>query len=713
LRLLLNDRSQDVRLTAFQALLRLEPAEAEARALDLLDDSDWRIRRAAIESLAPSNAPWLVEELLPLARDRDEDVRRAALLALAKFDDARVFSELVSSLHDIDEGVRELAQQVLDGQQGPVPSQDRLQAKYGSDLQKALAQCVEQVNLWASRVGQELLGRPVEVFNYRQGLGRTRYRRRGPAQIEVSDAPLTSGHPHGDEIMRGLALHEIGHHLCDFGARGHNAICGIARSEGLDHWFNVLCDERLERVLRSRRRLWGRYFDRLASYAFAQPSHVLHLQHYARLFGKSVEETRTAIQLGQLPGKLLPAGRRGAAERVSLQPRETLAIPGAVPASVAFLACFRCGFDPQRCADPTVAQAIALVPGNLKDLEHREVLEVARALGKLLGTSSRTQQDLDAFRRWVRVHCQALGSWARALQRMSATGQIPISTRPEAPGIREASPVVFQPHQKSATPAAGKVLNLGAGTDFPAMQREVTLPFNPVAHQQLLAKVRPHVRRLRSYLERLGSLDVDVPASRRGRRLDLARVAPALLRSELNVLIHTQPAPRPNAYLGILIDRSGSMEGAKMELAKTFGALLAESARGLPGLAGEVNAFDGDTFFRLGDFRQTAVASLTADDGNNDSGALAKAAELALASRKRHKAIVMISDGLPAECTFESLKTLVTKLGREHRIVCVQVAVDSLEQVAFPNYVDLSRYSLQEAVARFVKLLMDLTKAWR
>ncbi|NOX56456.1 MAG: hypothetical protein GXP27_18830, partial [Planctomycetes bacterium] len=115
----------------------------------------------------------------------------------------------------------------------------------------------------------------------------------------------------------------------------------------------------------------------------------------------------------------------------------------------------------------------------------------------------------------------------------------------------------------------------------------------------------------------------------------------------------------------------------------------------------------------LGEFRHNAIASLEAGAGNNDAGALWKAAELAFASRKRNKLLIMISDGCPTECTFESLKRLVEDLTRRHGIVCVQVAVDQLEQIAFPHYVDLSVYSPDEAISRFGRLLIELTRSWR
>jgi len=171
----------------------------------------------------------------------------------------------------------------------------------------------------------------------------------------------------------------------------------------------------------------------------------------------------------------------------------------------------------------------------------------------------------------------------------------------------------------------------------------------------------------------------------------------------------------PDAYIGILIDRSGSMQGKKIELAKAFGALVAESARGIRGIEGNVLAFDDKTLYTLGGFPRNAVSALTAGGGNNDAGALYRAAEIALKSRRRNRLLVMISDGAPTECTFESLKNLVESLTRHHGILCAQAAVQPIKHIAFPHYVDLSSFqeNMDEAVVRFAGMLMRLTVAWR
>ena len=72
----------------------------------------------------------------------------------------------------------------------------------------------------------------------------------------------------------------------------------------------------------------------------------------------------------------------------------------------------------------------------------------------------------------------------------------------------------------------------------------------------------------------------------------------------------------------------------------------------------------------------------------------------------------MISDGSPTECSVEALRNLVNRLTRDHGIVCVQAAVDQIDHDCFPRFVDLSKYPIDEAVGRFGKMLIDLTRGW-
>jgi hypothetical protein len=57
-----------------------------------------------------------------------------------------------------------------------------------------------------------------------------------------------------------------------------------------------------------------------------------------------------------------------------------------------------------------------------------------------------------------------------------------------------------------------------------------------------------------------------------------------------------------------------------------------------------------------------------------------------------------------------SLRGLVSNLTKRKGIVCAQVAVRALEEECFPNYVVLDDDQLDVAVARFGRMIADLTR---
>jgi Mg-chelatase subunit ChlD len=580
---------------------------------------------------------------------------------------------------------------------------------------------LEEMIRWAHQIGQELLGKPVRVSLSDAGLGQTRESlKRQAVEIVISPAPITNGHPHGADIMRGLVLHEIGHHLADFGARGHKTTRGIARSEGIGDIYDILCDERLERRLRSRRPQWGVYFDRLASYAFAQNDHEVPLDEYAAVLQRAPHEVLTAIQSRILPGRFVPLRQTDGQSTVALRDIDLLGLPGVVPPLAAFLTCLRCGVHPQHYPDARVAEAVALVPRNLKDLSHAALLQLARKIATLLGRSDQQRNDMEQLRQRMRAFPNALRGLETMLDRLERTNRLSDSLRSEWPDSprsrrrhdRRPRAAVRGQHPTSSSSGHGGP-NLNPEMDFPPLVKEETIPYDPVRHADLVNTIRLHIRRLRAYLTQLGKQTVEEFGSRRGTRLDVLQARKIPSTPTPNLLVFPREEIQPDAYIGMVIDRSGSMRGERLDRAKAFGALVAESAKGVRGIDGHINAFDGDTWYWLGNFQRTAIASLTADGGNNDAGALARAAELAVRSHKRNKLLLMISDAVPAQCTFASLKNVVTRLTRDHGILCAQVAVAEIEEIAFPHSVDLSQYPFDEAVTRFGKLLMKLTAPWR
>lgn len=733
LKKLLRDPNPEIRRKAIAKLkwMRMyigDDDEIYSAIIKMLDDPDDVVQFNALVILQTIQKkrvadPVILARILPLTRNVDSEVREVALELVSHFDDLRVLGELISSLNDVIDEVVEKAEEILN-KNPPVPCVSRANDILGTDCVKIIRNTVKRVNGWASEMGTELLGRPVRVINYRQGLGRTSYSGKGkPVEIEISETPVTSCHPHGEEIMKGLALHEIGHHLFHLGIRGFLTMRGIARSEGILEIFNILADEQVERAIRSRRSEWGIYIDKLASYTFAQNTHIFSLDDYAKLIGKEVDYVKNAIESGVLPGKFIFDSLNDADSEILLSDADLLQVPGLIPVHMAFLMCLLCGHDPARYPDSRVAEAIASIPGNLKDLKPSELLTVSRKIGAILGKSEQFNRDWKELQERIKHFSNILHHLQETLNRLLETGRIPEKAPPGFEGIREmkaddqADQEQIRPSKKCGpsptTPQKVQFRNLHESLDFPSLEHEEDLPVDPAKNTELIIPIRKHIRKMRAYFENLSIATEEELASRRGRRLDMARVAPSVLTGNPGILVFSHEKKIAfNAYIGLLIDRSFSMEGSKLELAKSFGLLLSESLKGLPGVNGHVNAFDDEILTRMGTFKKNAIGSLDAQGGNNDCGALVRAAELAVESGKRNRLIIVISDGSPTNCSINSLKNVVSMLMKHYRIVCAQIAVEELEHITFPHFLDLSRYSMNEAVARFGKLLRQLSAYW-
>jgi hypothetical protein len=138
--------------------------------------------------------------------------------------------------------------------------------------------------------------------------------------------------------------------------------------------------------------------------------------------------------------------------------------------------------------------------------------------------------------------------------------------------------------------------------------------------------------------------------------------------------------------------------------------LIAEAVRPLPGVEARFWGFTDSVIYDAGDAQTCDVTGLRANGGNNDAAALLHAANVAAGSRRRAKVLVMISDGLPTECSVAALRGLVTTLTRRRSIVCAQVAVRALEEECFPYHVLLDDADPGVAVSRFGRMIGDLAR---
>ena len=159
------------------------------------------------------------------------------------------------------------------------------------------------------------------------------------------------------------------------------------------------------------------------------------------------------------------------------------------------------------------------------------------------------------------------------------------------------------------------------------------------------------------------------------------------------------------------MDCSGSMAADdNIEKARLFAELLAESVRGCQGIDLLVCGFNDSTIFDAGSAARCAAHGLDEGGGNNDAAGLWHLAEAALASRRRAKLLVMISDGLPTECSVAALRKVVEVLSHRHGMCCAQVAVRPLEEECFPIHVRLDDDDLAGAVAAFGRTVMRLVE---
>jgi hypothetical protein len=547
---------------------------------------------------------------------------------------------------------------------------------------------VAETFAWGVRRGRELTGR---VFAVRMisgsELGYTRF---DANHIFVTPLPILRAEPHGRTIVEGLILHELGHHMYHRGDVP-KAAWDAAQKEGIFGLLNLVADEHLERNLRALSADYGDRLKRLASYAFQHTmKEILVADLLAALGGHA---------FGVLTQTRLEVARREGYARVHSGPL-LLALERSGRSFPRFMRALRMGLG-NRHKDPLVDAALDLFKGNHKRRSMQELLDVARKLRDLFGWQASIVESFGTH--------EAMPS-DRAEEIEHGEGITAEELEAEIERVLDPRSRLDKEGHESQ-PGGRRWINVSPDETFNALSSVVKIPFDPAAQARGAALVARHARQMRSYLDELGlSL---VPERRRltGRRFDTTRTLAVVLRGDPRMLVSRRVKRTTDLFLGVLIDCSGSMQThANIEKAKLFGSMLAEAARGFRGIDLALFGFTHDVIYDAGDASRCAVYGLEAGGGNNDAGALWHAANVAKASRRRAKLLVMISDGLPTECSAEALRSLVSRLHNRERIACAQVAVMPLTEVCFPHYVVLSEADQDVAVRRFGAIIASLVQ---
>jgi hypothetical protein len=270
---------------------------------------------------------------------------------------------------------------------------------------------------------------------------------------------------------------------------------------------------------------------------------------------------------------------------------------------------------------------------------------------------------------------------------------------------------VTERSEKSSTGGGGLALNVADDEKFELIRQVEKKPYDRLAFAPYARRVQRPAAMLRRYFEELGLSFRPERMRLTGRRIDQGRLLPLVLHGDPRLLTTREKAYARDLFLGVVIDCSGSMATRdNMERAKLFAALLAEATAPLSGVDTRVFGFTDRVIYDCGDAQRCAAHTLAAGGGNNDAAALYYAANVAKESHRKAKVLVMVSDGLPTECSVKALRGLVRRLTQRERMVCAQVAVQALAEVCFPNYVVLSDANIETTVNKFGAIVARLVE---
>lgn len=547
---------------------------------------------------------------------------------------------------------------------------------------------ISELFAWGVRKGRELTGHffSIHMTDRRQDLG---YTRMTENTIYVSPLPLMRGDRHGKDVVEALILHEYGHHLYHRDPESQR-IWKRAVKEGLGNLLNLVADEHLERRLRAVDATYGDRLKRLAAYAFQHTNRELQVQTLLDMLQSSALEALSARPLGvafEDSSVVVDSG-------LVLRELDRRGHPFA-----RFVRAVRMGLG-NRHDDPLLARALSLFKGGFRHKDMRGLYEIAIELSLMYGSQSELaeayggHESLEWGERDGSVHGSGIGD----------------------ADVQQAVERILKPPSASATSAkpgrpGGLQINVGADAGFGEIHKVERVKPDRDRHRQLAVEVRRYAFRLRTYFEEIGLALVPRRGRLRGRAFDRTRLKAVVTRRDPRMLVARELEIHTDLFIGVVIDCSGSMSvGGSMDKAHRFGVLLAEAARGLAGVDARFFGFTDRVIYDAGDENNCAVTSLEPGGGNNDAAGLYHAASVAAASRRKAKILIMISDGMPTECSVQALRNLALQLTRRKGIVCAQVAVRSLEEVCFPHYIELLDPELDRAVRRFGEIISGLAR---
>jgi hypothetical protein len=547
---------------------------------------------------------------------------------------------------------------------------------------------VAKVFAWGTLLAPVLTGRRLRVhMTDGRKLG---YTWLDDTKVYVTPLPILRGDAHGEAVVEGLVLHELGHHR-------HHAkpedkkVWKEAEDSGIFGLLNLVADEHLERNLRALDPELGDRLKKLAAYAFQHSDRDVPVLALTSALGIHCFRVLSSIELELAYTR----------DCVRVSSGVLLSQMEKVGSSFArFFRALRMGLG-NRHGDPLVEEALGWFGKSFRHSTMPELLALARKIQNHFG--------------WQAALSNSLGGHeiGGGLEREHAISDDNISDEEVQQEVeRVLDPRERKSRESNKDKKPGKLwINVSGNPTFERIYEVQHVPRDPAAHRALAQDVLRHSRRLRRYLEELGMAHELERRRLRGTRVDRHELIDLVLHGEPRVLVRRELVIDTDLFIGVAVDCSGSMASNRsMDKAKRFAVLLAESVRDLPGVDLRIFGFTDRVIYDAGDAQRTGAASLSAGGGNNDAAGLLHVAEVAKKSRRRGRLLVMVSDGLPTECSTDALKALATRLERREKMCVAQVAVRPLEEVCFKHYVLLDGEEMDATVSRFGRTVARLVR---
>lgn len=552
-------------------------------------------------------------------------------------------------------------------------------ARFFADEDPNIERLRESVQ-WGIRQARILLGRPVSVEMIHDAFGYTKLTQ---PRIYINPLPLLKGERGGEDVVRGLMVHEIGHHLYHADDMGR-ACWEEARKEGIQGLLNLVADEHLERNLRAESEVYGDHLKVLAAYAFQHVSRDVWVEHVLNHLGRDAAIVLPNVTL--MPGKSYGC--------VQVELGRLLGELSNTTSFARFMRALRMGLG-ARDEDPKVKNALDLFEKTRgKQIGFRAskmdwLLEISRELKRIFGDETKIietfglHETMEASEGDLMEEGFSPDELQRALDKNNK-----------------------KPPQKLEKPK----WNDGPDEQFDLIDDVVSLPHDPVAHRAIAEQGRTATKVIRRIFDDMGSKIITEHRRLSGRSLDRQGLQSAILKMDPRLLVRRKAIPAADLFIGIVVDCSGSMASEEsMDKARVFATSLAEAARGRAGIDVKVFGFTDSIIYEAGNADRCSAHALTAGGGNNDSAGLWHAAVHAKRSKRKKKLLVMVSDGLPTECSASSLRNLALRLERGGMLTA-QVAVRPISTQLFKHYVEILDDDIDDAARRFARVITRLVR---